>query len=316
MDREEEYDIAVHVEDRYGNAVNISGRVLITASSSDQNDTFEINSQDIVTLYIENGFLNFTLGIFDGDGDDNATLKIEYDEDLPAYLEDIEEVTVSGIKIVDPMADIEFTEVPEIIPRKQAFDIKIQNDTGGNVTLGIVLQSGDPNDKIYDDNSTNVITSVTLTPGLNTETWKIGDGEGIAYGNFVLQDSSGAKLYSDEVQITSVPKPISLFMVWLWKDGGTKDGSDGTPCDYTYRVKYPGFLKADTTGISDADDGLLGTGMSPTKFGSPRQLGFYNNLPPEGSALTEGQLGWGYFDLGGNFVLYDDGSYPYRTLCS
>jgi len=213
---------------------------------------------------------------------------------------------------------------PNIVVRDQAFSIQIKRTAGTVTTFGIKWEGGDPADLLYDAATCVLKTTVTLPaigPTVTISNLNIKDGSGVYFGNIVIYElGTTKKVYSKPIQITDIPPKLSLFLVWLWQDGGTKDGSNGDPCDYVYRVKYPGFLKADVRCGRDADAGLLGTGMFPEKFGQTptgtiRQIGKMIKLPPTGGATDVGYPGWGYFDPNGIFHLYDDGSLLETGMC-
>jgi len=205
---------------------------------------------------------------------------------------------------------------PSLIVREQSFSLRLQRTSGSITSYGIKWEGGDPNDALYTLSGCGLKTTISLPDNAehSFDDLFISGGVGNHFGKIIVHyvGDETKKVYSKQMQITDVPALIPLFTVWLWTESGVyTTGSDGYPCDYAYRVKYPGFLKADDRCTRDPDLGLLGEDMEPEKWLSVgvRPLGQFINLPPVGTNYSEGQVGFGYFDTKGVFHLYDDGSF-------
>lgn len=100
--------------------------------------------------------------------------------------------------------------------------------------------------------------------------------------------------YKEPSDAISVVDPAVIFAVKVWWDGGgTTDGDSSNKCDRTYLVKTLDSLDPIVGGVE------LGTGMEPQK-----RRPFYGPLDVVPSDGT-GQVGLGYYDMSGDFQLYD-----------
>lgn len=100
-----EYTLRIQVEDEYGNVCNISGICEITVTSSFAGDVF--GPSGLLTVSLEHGFIDiddFSVDSVppgtDTEANGNITVKYIVDNELPDWIESIDDGSVSGIKII------------------------------------------------------------------------------------------------------------------------------------------------------------------------------------------------------------------------